>query len=107
MILDENTNIYVRINNDDELKLFCDFINKHYPNKFCWYSDSLTPGFQRKRSTIEYMKKFLFYYQAILNIACFEFLFKLEMPADGTVMSVYDIIGDDNNKPTIPNWLKC
>ena len=107
MRLDENTNVYVKIDNDDELKLFCDFINKHYPNKFYWYSDSLTPNFQRKRITIEYMKKFLFNYKAILNIDCSEFVFKFGMSAGGTIMSVYDIIGYDNNKPTIPDWLKC
>ena len=113
MILDENTNIYVKIDNDDELKLFCDFINKNYPNKFCWYSDSLTPSFQRKRITIEYMKNFLFTFQVTLSInAGFVFGFNTTKLKSGTVVngrkvvSVYDIV-DDNNKPTIPNWLKC
>ena len=113
MILDENTNIYVKIDNDDELKLFCDYINKNYPNKFCWYSDSLTPGFQRKRITIEYMKKFLSKFQFTLGInAGFVFGFNTTKLKSGTVVngrkvvSVYDIV-DDNNKPTIPNWLKC
>ena len=113
MILDENTNIYVKIDNDDELKLFCDYINKNYPNKFCWYSDSLTPGFQRKRITIEYMKKFLSKFQFTLGInAGFVFGLNTNKLKSGTVVngrkvvSVYDIV-DDNNKPTIPNWLKC
>lgn len=113
MILDENTNIYVKIDNDDELKLFCDYINKNYPNKFCWYSDSLTPGFQRKRITIEYMKKFLSKFQFTLGInAGFVFGLNTTKLKSGTVVngrkvvSVYDIV-DDNNKPTIPNWLKC
>ena len=87
--------------------------NKNYPNKFCWYSDSLTPGFQRKRITIEYMKKFLSKFQFTLGInAGFVFGLNTTKLKSGTVVngrkvvSVYDIV-DDNNKPTIPNWLKC
>ena len=114
MILDENTNIYVKIDNDDELKLFCDYINKNYPNKFCWYSDSLDSNFQRKRITIEYMKKFLSKFQVTLSInAGFVFGFNTTKLKSGAVVngkkvvSVYDIVGDNNNKPIIPNWLKC
>ena len=111
MIIDENTNVYVRIDSDEELKSFCNFINKHYPNKFHWSSDNPQESINTEyiykyyslRGTLYVGKNYAFYQtRSYHNVGEIH----PGVGVDAVVVSVYDIVGD-NNKPTIPNWLKC
>lgn len=113
MVIDEKTRVYVRIDTDKELELFCDYLNKHYPNKFHWGSDYIA----QERITKDYIKKF-FSYDCTLYIENFAFLVnykrynsgekvKINLYEEVKVVSVYDIIDDGNNTPIIPNWLTC
>ena len=111
MIIDENTNVYVRIDSDEELKSFCNFINKHYPNKFHWSSDNPRKNIDNKyiykyfslRGTLYVGKKYAFYQtRSYYNVGEIH----PGVGVDAVVVSVYDIIGEDNNKPIIPEWLK-
>ena len=111
MIIDKNTNVYVRIDTDEELKSFCDFINRYYPNKFHW-------GGEEPRRTIN--NKYIYKYCSLRGTLYigknYRFYQSTEYYKAGTihealgknaeVVSVYDIIEGNNDIPTMPQWLK-
>lgn len=109
--IDENTNIYVRIDTDKELELFCNFINRNYPNKFCWASDIPREYIDNKyiyqhfslRGTL-YIGTDYSFYQSSAYYKVGEI--HLGVNTDAEVVSVYDIIGENNDIPIIPDWIK-
>ena len=111
MIIDENTNVYVRIDTDEELRLFCDFINKHYPNKFHWSSENPQESINNEyiykhynfRGTLYIGNNYAFY-QTYDYYNVGEFHQGIDVSAE--VVSVYDIVKGDNDIPIIPKWLK-
>ena len=106
------TGFYIRINTEDELQLFCDYLNQRYPYKSHWASDHSKNKEIYPCITKKYIKDKInpFSNTLFINMKSMIIQYVLKNLIGGTeyngnkVLSVSDFV-EDINKQNLPKWL--
>ena len=112
MSRERNSCFYIRIDTEDELQLFCDYLNQRYPNKIHWASDSSSLKDSYPYINKEYIKSNVnpFTSTLFINMKNMILQYRNIYLEAGTelyghkVISIYDFV-EDINKQNLPEWL--
>lgn len=112
MSRERNSCFYIRIDTEDELQLFCDYLNQRYPNKCHWASDSSSLEDSYPYINKEYIKNIINPFMSTLFIDTEKMILQynkryLKVGTDFygyKVISIYDFV-EDINKQNLPEWL--